>query len=76
MENELRVHWGAVNVEDLADHPNCDADFPRRSILSKVLDLMPFNSERVVTIQVRDPNRRALVSGDIWVDDSGTSTIF
>jgi hypothetical protein len=68
MESEVRVNWGATILEGPAAHPNCDSDFLRRSILSKVLDLMPFNLEKVVTIQARDPKRRAPVSGDIWVE--------
>ncbi len=68
MESEVRVHWGATILEGPADHPNCDPDFSRRSSLSKVLDPMPFNCEKVVTIQARDPKRRAPVSGDIWVE--------
>src|SRR6266852_2850439 len=68
MENEVSVDWGAVIHEDLEDHPNSDPTFLQRSTLFTVLDLIPFKYEPWVSIRVRDPKRRAPVTGNIRVE--------
>ncbi len=70
MEKEFWVHWGTVLDGDKIrlDHPNCDLDFWRRAVLVGVLEPITGDDQKVVTIQARDPYRRGLVSGDVWVD--------
>lgn len=67
MENEASVVWGATLVEGLLDHPNCDYGFAQRSVLSAILDRMPFSYEESVLIRARDPERAAPVLGSIRV---------